>query len=114
VHHHHHVGAIDGGARVAGLLVRAVAAVGRVTQHVEAFAERHLGGLVGARIVHEQRAVGGLDRDGGGHERDRARGVVGGQDDVHLQVAAAVLHARLGRGDRLHAMSQHHAFVAKR
>ena len=48
------VGAVERGPRVTGLLVRAVAAVGRMAEHVEAFAQRDLGGLVGAGVVDQQ------------------------------------------------------------
>lgn len=85
-----------------------------MAENVEALAQRDRGGLVRARVVDQQGAVRGLHRDGGGHERDRARGVVGGQHDVDLLIAAAVGDTRLGRSDRLDAMCQHHALVSER
>ena len=47
VDHHDHVGAVAQRAHVAGLLAAAVAAVGRVAEHVEAVRERDRGRVVG-------------------------------------------------------------------
>ena len=59
VDHHDDLGAVAQRPHVAGLLRRAVAAVGRVAEHVEAVARARRARLVGRRVVDQQRAVGG-------------------------------------------------------
>ena len=87
VDHHDRVGAVGQGARVARLLARAVAAVRRVASTSRPCASatavvssRHASSISSARSAASHRHL--LDDVG-----DRARRLVGGQDDVHRRAA---------------------------
>ena len=67
-----------------------------------------------ARVVDEQRAVGGVDGDLGRHLGDRARGLVGRQDKGDDGGAATVAQQRLRRALDVDAVGHDHALVVER
>src|SRR5262249_5756392 len=84
--HDDEIGAPFQGQPIAGLLVPAITLVAVVAEHKEVVSARHLDRLVGGEIVHQDDVVDDVRRDLAERPLQRARRIVGRQDDTDFLV----------------------------